>query len=122
MPDPVPGVPRVFISYSWDTPEHKAWVSALAERLQNDGIQVIIDRWNLKPGQNKLHVMEQAVATSDFVVIICTEKYAAKANARQGGVGYESIIITGEVAEDMLTDKFIPILRQGSFKTSLPST
>ncbi|MBB5327804.1 toll/interleukin-1 receptor domain-containing protein [Tunturiibacter gelidoferens] len=120
LPARVDGAPRVFLSYSWEGDEHKAWVRALAERLQKDGIQILFDKWYLKLGQDKLYFMEQAVTQSDFVAIVCTENYAEKANSREGGVGYESMIITGEVAEHMLTDKFIPVLRQGSFKTSLP--
>ncbi|MBV8454911.1 MAG: TIR domain-containing protein [Deltaproteobacteria bacterium] len=116
----IEGIPRVFLSYSWEGDDHKRWVKALAERLQTDGIQVIFDRWYLKLGQDKLHFMESAVADSDYVAIICTEEYANRANQREGGVGWESMIITSEVAEHMLTDKFIPILRKGTFKTSLP--
>ena len=120
LPARIEGTPRVFLSYSWDGEDHKAWVKALAERLQIDGIQVIFDRWHLKLGQDKLHFMERAVADSDYVAIVCTEKYAKRANQREGGVGWESMIITSEVAEHMLTDKFIPILRKGTFETSLP--
>ncbi|MGD0733081.1 MAG: toll/interleukin-1 receptor domain-containing protein [Terracidiphilus sp.] len=120
LPARIEGTPRVFLSYSWEGEDHEAWVKALAERLQKDGIQVIFDRWYLKLGQDKLHFMESAVADSDYVAIICTEEYANRANQREGGVGWESMIITSEVAEHMHTDKFIPILRKGTFKTSLP--
>jgi hypothetical protein len=120
MPARIEGTPRVFLSYSWEGDDHKAWVRALAEQLQTDGIQVIFDRWYLKLGQDKLHFMESAVADSDYVAIICTEEYANRANQREGGVGFESMIITSEIAEHMLTDKLIPILRKGTFKTSLP--
>ena len=121
LPARIPGVPRAFISYSWDGDEHEEWVLQFAKRQQGEsGVQIILDRWHLKPGQDKLHFMEQAVATSDFVVIVCTEKYAQRANDREGGVGYESGAITSQMAEDMATNKFIPVLRQGSFKTSLP--
>lgn len=120
FPARIEATPRVFLSYSWEGEDHKDWVKALAERLQADGIQVIFDRWYLKPGQDKLHFMESAVADSDYVAIICTEDYANRANQREGGVGWESMIITSEVAAHMLTDKFIPVLRQGTFQTSLP--
>ena len=57
----------------------------------------------------------------DFVIIICTETYADRANNRVGGVGIETNIITGEMAGDLLSKKFIPVLRQGAFNNSLPS-
>ena len=57
--------------------------------------------------------MEQAVAKSNFVIVVCTPTYAERANRREGGVGYESMVITAELAEHMLTNKFIPVLRKG---------
>jgi len=39
---------------------------------------------------------------------------------RQGGVGYESMVITSELAEHILTNKFIPVLRKGTWDSSLP--
>ena len=114
------GAPRAFLSYSWDSPEHRAWVTALAERLQSDGVVVIFDHWHLGPGQEKQHFMEQNITKNDFVIVICTEKYAAKADDREGGVGYKTAIISSQLAEHLLTSKYIPVLRHGSFRTSLP--
>ena len=54
--------------------------------------------------------MEQAVAESDFVIVVCTPTYAERANKREG-VGYESMVITSALAERILTNKFIPVLR-----------
>jgi hypothetical protein len=68
--------------------------------------------------QNPLH--EQAIATSDFVIVICTDKYAKRADNREGGVGCESTVITGQMAEDILTNKFLPVLRSGTYKTATP--
>ena len=121
LPDRIPDVPRVFISYSWDSTAHQEWVLELAKHLQGEsGVQIIFDGWHLKLGQDKQRFMEQAIATSDFVVIVCTEKYAQRANDRDGGVGYETGPITSSMADDLSTNKFIPTLRQGTFKTSLP--
>jgi hypothetical protein len=35
--------PKVFISYSHDSEEHKAWVEDLARFLVSNGIDVVID-------------------------------------------------------------------------------
>ena len=108
------GAPRAFLSYSWDGQQHQQWVAKFAERLQGEsGVEIIFDRWHLNPGDDKLHFMEQAVADSNFVIVICTPTYAERANKRQGGVGYESMVITAELAEHILTNKFIPVLRKG---------
>jgi TIR domain len=118
----IAGAPRAFISYAWEGDEHQTWVTTLAERLQGEsGVEIIYDQWALQPGADKQHFMEQSLRAQDFVIIVCTETYADRANNRVGGVGIETNIITGEMAGDLLSKKFIPVLRQGSFNDSLPS-
>jgi SEFIR domain len=116
-----PGRPVAFMSYSWESEGHRRWVLALAERLYGNGINVILDQWHLRMGMDKTLFMENGIAESDFVLIVCTPVYATKANKRRGGVGYEAMIITGELAENILETKFIPVLREGEWdKTSMP--
>jgi len=57
--------PKVFISYSWTSEPHKEWVRGLAERLSSDGVEVILDRWDLKPGHDINVFMEQMVTEPD---------------------------------------------------------
>ncbi len=112
--------PRVFISYSWDSEEHRLWVKNLASRLRSNGVNVILDEWHLELGADRTLFMERAIAESDFVLVICTPIYGEKGNRRSGGVGYEATVITSELADDVETTKFIPILRIGEWTTSSP--
>ena len=113
--------PRVFVSYSWESPEHKEWVLRLAERLRGEsGVEVVLDRWHLVPGGDKTVFMEKSITASDFVILVCTPTYATRANNREGGVGYEAMIVTGQLAERTQQEKFIPVLRNGSWQSSLP--
>jgi hypothetical protein len=64
--------------------------------------------------------MEQGIESCDFVIVICTPAYAEKANSREGGVGFESMVITSAVAQQIGSCKFIPVLRSGDWKVSLP--
>jgi hypothetical protein len=114
----VDGVPTAFISYSWDSEAHKAWVRQFAERLRSQGVKVILDQWELTAGGDRTHFMESNIVASDFVLIVCTPVYATKANKRDGGVGYEAMIITSQLAQRILQDKFIPVLRLGNFDDS----
>ena len=43
--------PKVFISYSHDSPEHRRWVSELAVKLRHNGIDAILDQWDLGSGR-----------------------------------------------------------------------
>ena len=69
---------KAFISYSWSTPEHEQWVSDLAERLCEDGIDVQLDKWGLKEGHDKYAFMEKMVTDPEIkkVVIISDRFYA----------------------------------------------
>ena len=105
---------KVFISYSWTSPEHEKWVYDLAVRLMENGIEVKFDKWDLQPGQDKYAFMESIVQdeTINRVLIICDEGYKSKADNREGGVGTESQIITPEIYGKTNQRKFIPIIAQ----------
>ena len=40
---------KVFISYAWESEEHREWVKALADRLLSDGIDAVLDQYDLHP-------------------------------------------------------------------------
>ena len=90
----------------------------LAEKLRSQGVTVILDQWHLNVGGDRTHFIESNITASDFVVIVCTPIYATKANKRDGGVGYEAMIITSQLAQRILQDKFIPVLRSGNWDDS----
>lgn len=104
--------PKVFISYSHDSLDHKKWVLELATRLRNNGIDAIIDQWELRPGDDLPHFMETHLANADYVVMICTDKYVQKANAGAGGVGYEKMIVTADLLTNIDSNKIVPVIRQ----------
>ena len=114
-------VPKVFISYSWESKEHSDWVNSLADKLLADGIEAIIDSYDVSPGDRLPKFMESSIKDSDYVIIICTEEYKRKANNREKGVGYESHIISAELYNNHNDRKFIPIIRQGEFNTAIPT-
>jgi TIR domain len=106
--------PKVFISYSHDSEAHKAWVLQLANDLVTNGIDVVLDQWNLVPGQDVSLFMQRGIANADRVLLVCSEKYVEKADGGSGGVGYERLIVTGEVVQSIDTIKFVPIIRNNS--------
>src|SRR5262249_36275053 len=113
--------PVVLISYTHEGEEHKAWIRGLAEKLRADGVDVILDQWDLKPGQDVLAFMEREVRQADRVLLVFTPEYRRKADDRTGGVGYESLVITGELSGNLGTAKFIGLLRRGDWSDSVPT-
>lgn len=116
--------PKIFISYCWTTKQHEHWVVELATRLLGDGIQVLLDKWDLKEGQDIYNFMESMVKADDVdkVLVICDKGYKDKADERVGGVGTESQIISPEIYKDANQEKFIPIIaeRDGDGNVCVP--
>lgn len=105
-------MPKVFISYSWSNSEHQERVRGWADRLLSDGVEVIIDVYDTKEGDD-LSVFMESMVTDDsisHVLIICDKKYTEKANKRERGVGIEAQIISEEVYKSVKDSKFIPII------------
>lgn len=114
--------PIVFISYSWDDEEHKNWVLELAQRLSNDGVEVILDRYSLSPGANLQHFIENNIEKADRILIIFTPNYKLRADKRTGGVGVEYSIMNVELYRNITsTGKIIPLLRKGTMVESIPT-
>ena len=113
--------PKVFISYSHDSSEHRRWVSELGAKLRHNGVDAILDQWDLGPGADVTQFMERGIIDSDRVLVICTDQYVRKANAAEGGVGYERMIVTAQLVQDLGTDKFIPVIRQASGQEKTPT-
>ena len=116
----MPVHPKVFISYSHDSPAHKQWVLELGVKLRHNGVDVVLDQWDLNPGGDMTRFMDVGFENSERVLVICTDNYVKRANNGKGGVGYERLIITAELVEDLGTSKFIPIIRQASGKEKVP--
>jgi hypothetical protein len=106
--------PRLFISYSWSTPEHEQWVLDLATELMHSGVDVILDKWALREGHDSVEFMEKMVTDPSIskVILVCDRIYAAKADQRAGGVGTETQIISPEVYARTSQDKFVAIIAE----------
>lgn len=111
-----------FISYSRDSKKHCEWIERLAHDLHSRGIYTILDKWDLHPGGDFIKFMEASVRESDSVIIACSSHYKQKADARTGGVGYETALVSAEIfteIEDI--EKFVPILCSETVEESVPT-
>jgi hypothetical protein len=109
--------PRVFISYSHDSPLHEQRVLAFAHRLRQDGMDTQIDRYvNGTPAEGWPRWMENQVEWADFVLLLCTETYYRRFRGHEQpekgrGVDWEGALVTNEIYQDRsLTTKFVPVL------------
>ena len=108
------GNPKLFISYSWTSPEHQQWVIDFATNLRECGIDVILDKWDLREGHDAYAFMEKMVTDPEIkkVVLICDRNYAEKSDERRGGVGTETQIISPQIYAKADQDKFVAVVRE----------
>jgi formylglycine-generating enzyme required for sulfatase activity len=107
--------PKVFISYSHDSAEHRQRVLELSNRLRQDGVDCHIDQYEVSPPEGWPRWMERRIQEADFVLIVCTEVYARRfagtAPAGEGlGAKFEGAVITQTLyGDEMHNVKFIPL-------------
>ena len=107
--------PKVFISYSHDSQEHKDQVLELADRLREDGIDCTIDQYEESPAEGWQRWMLNQVEEATFVLVGCTEQYdrrfrGRKEMGRGKGATWEGGVIIQELNDDQgQNTKFIPI-------------
>jgi len=109
--------PNVFISYSYDSEEHKEWVKRLADDLTKKNIDVKLDQYE-PAGISLTDFMRRGIKKADKVLIIGTPNYKIKAEAHKGGAKVEDQIINIHISRDFESTKFIPILRKGTYEDS----
>jgi 8-oxo-dGTP pyrophosphatase MutT (NUDIX family) len=119
--------PKVFLSYSHDSPAHQKRVLALSERLRRGGIETILDLYvDGTPREGWPRWMLDRLDESDWVLLICTPTYYRRFRgheaARKGkGVDWEGAIITQEIYDHRSRMiRFIPVLFKPSDESSIP--
>ena len=87
-------------------------VREVCERLKADHVDVLLDQWHVKEGDDFYHFMEKSVndPTVNAVLLFCDKLYTQKANSRTAGVGAESQIISPEVYESLSNSRVIPLI------------
>ncbi len=114
--------PKCFISYSHESNQHQEWVARLAVLLEHNEVDVYLDRQDVDIGMDLAKYVETCIRESDFILLICTPRFAQRVNDREGVVGFENQIIAGRILEGSLSPRqVVPILRKGSRKQSIPS-
>src|SRR5271163_3726418 len=108
--------PKVFVSYSHDSPAHEAKVLALADRLRSNGIDAALDQYESFPPRGWIQWMKDQIRDAQFVLVVCTETYRRRWDGEEKaglgpGAAYE-----GQSMQQLLYDaagenaRFIPLL------------
>ncbi len=114
--------PKVFISYAWGSEDYRLKVRSFATDLMGNGIDVLLDQWSLKEGNDTCAFMERSVIDSTItnVLILLDPVYEKKANERHGGVGTETQIISPEIYNKVKQEKFLPVIFERGENGEIP--
>lgn len=119
--------PRVFVSYSWSSEDHKDRVRLLVDRLIGDGVDVLLDVYDLREGDDRFVYMERSVTDPSVtkVIAITDRAYKEKMDGRKGGVGIEGTIMSAKVYQQVSgeNNKFVAVVFETELdgKASLPA-
>jgi SEFIR domain len=119
---------KVFISYSWDSDEHKEKVLKLSNTLRDHGVDCQIDRYHQSPSEGWYRWMMAQIENSNFVLVVCTEKYHLRYDnqeeqGRGRGVTWEGgLIIADLYAGQGINEKFIPVLFSPGGEKHIPKS
>jgi phospholipase C len=119
--------PKVFVSYSHDSPEHEDRVLGLVGRLRNDGIDALIDQYVPAPKDGWPVWMDLEMQKADFVLLVCTNVYLRRVEGREDpgkgrGVLWEGKLIYSNLYfSDSSAQKYIPILFENCKPTDIPT-
>jgi hypothetical protein len=117
--------PSCFVSYAWGDRSQERWVQySLAEDLAKAGIQIILDRWDLRPGTNLARFIER-VLEADRVVVVGTPSYRSKyvnnEPMRGFGVAAEGDLIGARIiGTDQQKLSVLPALLEGEPGSAFP--
>ncbi|MFJ7827596.1 toll/interleukin-1 receptor domain-containing protein [Psychrobacillus sp. NPDC096623] len=104
---------KVFVSYSWDSDEHKQWILDLVRKLRQEGYDANFDRAITATSTVNLNqMMVEHMRDDDYILLVVTEQYTAKADGFLGGVGFETILSLPIIQQHL--DKLIILTRQPS--------
>jgi hypothetical protein len=112
---------RAFLSYTATSDAHSTWVAGLGTFLRQNGIDARLDQWHLRRGMDLQQWMCNELQLADRVIIIANEPYAQKADGRHGGVGWETMLIQGDMSRlPALSTKYLVVVREEDEEKGLP--
>jgi hypothetical protein len=118
--------PKVFVSYSHDSEDHREQVLALSDRLRDEGIACVVDQYIDSPPEGFPRWTEKQIREADFVLVVCTPIYYRRvmglgAEGIGQGVRFEGHLIYQHLYNaDMVNSKFIPVLLTGGSESDIP--
>lgn len=113
--------PTVYIAYCHSSEEDVEWAKQLAYHLRSEGIQTLLDVWELRPGMDRDDWYRQSILVADVILLVATPGLVAEVRYRQGELPTDLFL---EVLQDVrnvgVGKRLIPLLFPGVSGAELP--
>jgi hypothetical protein len=121
-----PAPKRVFLSYAWESDEHRLWVKQLAVRLRHDGVDARLDDWDLPKNGNIPEFMNREVREADWVLVVCSPGYQQRVRdtedgKRVSGDGWEIRLLSSNIFVNN-SNKILAVLARGRWQDAAPDS
>jgi adenine C2-methylase RlmN of 23S rRNA A2503 and tRNA A37 len=113
---------KCFISYSHDSLSHKEWVKKFKSKiLERDKSIIFSFDQEIEAGKDLISFMKEIENEKDSkIIFICTPEYKRKADSGKGGVAFETYKAEKYQIENLYTNRFIPIFKNGRYEDCMP--
>ncbi|WDN87863.1 hypothetical protein BuS5_00831 [Desulfosarcina sp. BuS5] len=118
---------EVFISYSHDNVEHIQRVLELSNKLRSEGIDCVLDQYEVSPSEGWPRWMDKKIRDARFVLMICTESYYKRVMGEEEpgkghGVRWEGNLIYQHIYNAGTENtKFIPVIFDTQHRAYIPT-
>ncbi|MDZ3837792.1 MAG: SUMF1/EgtB/PvdO family nonheme iron enzyme [Rhodospirillales bacterium] len=118
--------PKVFISYSHDSPQHEQRVLELANRLRQNGVDAEVDQYEVSPAEGWPLWCQRQIVRADFVLMVCTDTYLRRVEGEEEagrglGVLWEANFIRHILYNSgSVSRKFVPVLFSDGSDKNVP--
>jgi hypothetical protein len=106
---------RTFISYKWESAEVTGWVERFATDLRQNGVDALLDKWEVSYGDSFVEYMTSKIPSADAFLFVITPGAVASVESQGkagGAVKFEVEMARAQtIAGEAL--RFIPVLLKG---------
>lgn len=118
---------EVFISYSQESVEHSERVLALSDRLRGEGVDCVLDQYEVAPPEGWPRWMDKKIRDAKYVLLVCTEAYFKRVMGEEElgkghGVRWEGNLIYQHFYNSgTLNQRFIPVVFDQAHQRYIPT-